>query len=96
MVLEHTNSALREAMGHYHSLITKLFMERNEVLEQMPENFELVPLPIQNPEVTQYALHLAAKHKEPAQPIVYASIAEDSVTFLLSEGPLEVALTPTA
>jgi hypothetical protein len=90
MIAEQSNLKLREALGQYHSQLTALFMQQPEVLVQMPDHFELVPLPVRDPEVTQYALSLAAHHRE--APVVYASINAESVTFLLSDGPLEVAL----
>lgn len=58
----------------------------------MPEEFELVLLPIDDPEVSQYSLGLMTKKKNFDTPVVYASISQNSVTFLLPEAPLEVFL----
>ncbi len=87
-----TNQKFQEALGQYHHLLTQVLTEQLEILAQMPDDFELVPLPVKDPELTQYALSLVKKGKLSEQSVVYASISSSSVTFLLPEGPLEARL----
>ena len=87
-----TNHTFQEALGQHHRLLTRLLTEQLEILAQMPDDFELVPLPVKDPELSQYALSLMARNKSSEQSVVYASISADSVTFLLPEGPLEAKL----
>jgi hypothetical protein len=93
MVLEQSNPKFVKALGHYNSLITQLFIAKPEVFMQMPEDFELVLLPVEDPEVSQYSLDLLNQREHFETLVVYASIAKQSVTFLLPEAPLEVFFT---
>jgi hypothetical protein len=92
VILHEANPKFRESLGHYSGLISALFVEHIDLLFQMPDNFSLVILPVHEPELAHYALELAAQQKIPGQSVVYASVDLSSVTFLLPEGPLEVAL----
>jgi hypothetical protein len=91
MISEQSNPKFSKALGHYNSLVTQLFIAKPEVFGQMPEDFELVLLPVEDPEVSQYSLDLLNRRKHFELPVIYASIAKQSVTFLLPEAPLEVA-----
>jgi hypothetical protein len=70
--------------------VDAVFVEHPEVLMHMPDDFILVTLPQEEPELTAYALNLAPKQADKA--IVYALVWRDSVTFLLPEGPLQADL----
>lgn len=78
-------------LGRWSDVVSVLFAERIDVWELMPEDFVLVTLPQEAPELADYALGLIANPSE--KPVIYALVNRKSVTFLLSSGPLQVDLT---
>jgi hypothetical protein len=71
--------------------VSALLVENVQALEALPEDFIMVTLPLDKPEVTSYALSLV--EDAPEKPVVYALVKGRSVTFLLPQGPLRVELT---
>ena len=51
-------------------------LARPELLEQLPENFRLVVLPEQEPDIWLYNLELLRTAEQPAQPLVFARIRQ--------------------
>lgn len=76
-----------QQLAQHFADINTLLMTHPELLAALPDDFILVPLPQEEP-VAAYALGLV--EKPATKPIVYARIDSQGVTFLLSEGPLQV------
>lgn len=60
-----------------------------DLLEALPEDFTLVALPQDDPELAHYALSLL---KDAEQPLIYALVSKSKVTFLLPGGPVQEPL----
>jgi hypothetical protein len=83
---------LTARLGKWSDLVSVLFVENPQVFECLPEDFVLVTLPQEEPELSSYALSLVPAH--PDKPVIYALVGKASVTFLLPQGPLEASLEP--
>jgi hypothetical protein len=79
-------------LGGWSDRVSVLFIEQPTVLAHMPEDFILVVLPQEEPELSSYALSLVPA--QPDKPVIYALVNKASVTFLLPQGPLEASLEP--
>jgi hypothetical protein len=79
-------------LGKWSNLVSALFIEHTSILELMPDEFQLVTLPQEEPELIDHALSLAPT--ESGIPCVYAWISHETVTFLLPQGPIQVKLEP--
>jgi hypothetical protein len=67
-----------------------MLFDRPELLEHLPDDFMLVPILQDDPDLTAYALSLTPR--EPDKPLVYVLMGKHSAILLLPQGPFEVEL----
>jgi hypothetical protein len=54
----------------------RALLAQPELLEQLPEDFRLVVLPEQEPDIWLYNLELLRSAEQPAQPVVFARVRQ--------------------
>lgn len=59
--------------------IMRYLLENPKVFQSLPEQFELVILPEDDPEIRMYNLELLDKYGSEGKPIVFARIKSDSL-----------------
>jgi len=65
----------------------KFLMDHPQVFDSLPDKFELVILPDDDPEIRQYNLELLDKYGSEGKPIVFARIKAHSENVALPDEP---------
>lgn len=74
------NNAVVERNARLTSEIIKYILNNPKVLDVLPENFELVLLPENDPELRQLNLDLLDKYGSQGKPIVFARVKANRIT----------------
>jgi len=80
MVKEIVNDKVVERNVHLTGLIINYFLDNPKMLDVLPEKFELILLPDDDPEVRQLNLDLLDKVGSEGKPIVFARVNTHAAT----------------
>jgi len=75
------------------SAILHFIMSHPEILEHLPDDFRLILLPDDDPELSRYNLDLLARHSVVDKPVVFARLLTQTLDFQVHQPQIYVPLS---